>query len=106
MTTTAIATTLTAGAYSPAAPVTVDPSVINTTTGVSLYVKLTIANGTHENLAGDPITLAVNGTNTAGEKDVVNTACNTQTDYEDTSIQTITARPAVTAVAPAVFVTP
>ncbi len=107
MATTAIATTLAAGAYSTSAPVTVDPSVTNTTTGVSLYVKLTIANGTHENLTGDPITLAVNGTNTAGQKDVVNSDCSTQTDFEDTATQTITARPTVTSVpATGVFVTP
>jgi len=107
MATTAISTTLTGGAYSPAAAVTIDPTVINTTAGVSLYVKLTIANGNHENLTGDAITLAVNGTNTAGEKDVVNTACNTQTDYEDTSTQTIAARPKVTASGTGMtFVTP
>jgi hypothetical protein len=106
MATTAIPTTLAAGIYSTAAPVTVDGTVTNTTDGVSLYVKLTIDNGTHENLAGDPITLAVNGTNTAGEDDVVNTACTTVTPFEDTVTQTITARPTVTAAAPAVFVTP
>ena len=106
MATTAIATTLAAGAYSPAAPVTIDPSVTNTSTGVSLYVKLTIANGTHETLTDDSITLAVNGTNASAEKDVVNTACGTQTDYEDTAVQTLTKRPTVTAVAPATFVTP
>jgi hypothetical protein len=96
---TPIATTLTGTAYSPAAPITVDPTVTSTAAGVSLYVKVTIANGTHENLADDLITLAVNGTNAAGQKDVVNTACGTQTDYEDTASQTITRRPTVTAVA-------
>ena len=106
MATTAITTTLAAGIYSTAAPVTVDGAVTNTTDGVSLYVKITIDNGTHENLLGDPITLAVNGTNTAGEDDVVNTACTTVTPFEDTATQTITARPTITAAAPAVFVTP
>ena len=105
MATAAIPTTLTAGAYSPASPVTVGTGVTDTSTGVSLYVKLTIANGTHETLTDDAITLAVNGTNASNEKDVVNTACGTQTDYEDTAIQTLTKRPTVTAVAPAVFVT-
>lgn len=105
--TTAIATTLTGGAYSPAAPVTVDPSVTNTSTGVSLYMKLTIANGTFESLSDVPITLAVNGTTASGEKDVVNTACGTQTDYEDIAIQTVTKRPTVTTgTTGGVFVTP
>ena len=107
MATSAIATTLTTTTYSTAAPITVDPAVINTTTGVSLYVKVTIANGTHENLTGDLIALSVNGTNLAGEKDVVNTSCATQTDFEDKATQTITARPKVVAAIPALpFVTP
>ncbi len=106
MATPAIGTTLTAGVYSPSAAITVDPSVTNTSTGVSLYVKLTIANGTYETLVDEPVTLAVNGTNAAGGKDVVNTDCAIQTDFEDTSTQTLTARPTVTAVAPGVFVTP
>ena len=106
MATPAIATTLTAGIYSTASPVNLDPSVTNTTTGVSLYVKLTIANGTYETLTDQLIMLAVNGTNAAGGKDVVNTDCAVQTDFEDTSTQTLTARPTINAVAPGVFVTP
>ena len=102
-----IATTLTAGVYSPAAPITIDPTVTNTTTGVSLYVRLTIANGTYENLTDEPIALAVNGTNVAGELDVVNTVCATQTPFEDIATQTLTRRPTVTAVAATgAFVTP
>ena len=104
--TAAIPTTLTAGVYSPALPLTVDASVTNTTNGVSIYVKLTIANGAHETLTDDAIALSVNGLNASGEKDVVNTACNTQTDFEDTATQTLTKRPTVAAVAPGVFVTP
>lgn len=103
--TAAIPTTLTAGIYSPAAPIAVDGSVTNTSTGVSIYVKLTIANGTYETLTDEPVTLAVNGTNAGGDKDVVNTDCVTQTDFEDIAVQTILARPKVTAVAPGVFVT-
>jgi hypothetical protein len=100
-----IVTTLTGGTYTPAAPVAVDGSVTDTSTGVSLYVKLTIANGTYETLINQSITLAVNGTNGVGEKDVINTDCAAApTDYEDTATQTLTARPKVTAVAPAVFV--
>jgi hypothetical protein len=106
MATAPIATTLTAGVYSPTAAVTVDPSVTNTSTGVSLYVKLTIANNTYETLADEPVTLAVNGTNAAGGKDVDNTDCAVQTDFEDKATQTLTARPTINAVAPGVFVTP
>jgi hypothetical protein len=106
MATTPIGTTVTAGVYSTATPVAIDPSVTNTSTGVSLYVKLTIANGTYETLADEAITLAVNGTNAAGGKDVVNTDCAVQTDFEDTATQTLTARPTINAVAPGVFVTP
>ena len=102
-----IATTLAAGAYSPAAPITIDPSVTNTIAGVSLYVRLTIANGTDEHLVDSTISLAVNGTNAAGQNDVVNTACNTMTAFEDIATQTLTKRPTVTSVpATGVFVTP
>ena len=105
MATTAITTTLVAGVYSTAAPITVDPSVTNTSTGVSLYVKLTIANGSYETLTDEPLTLAVNGTNTSGDKDVA-TDCVTQTDFEDIAVQTLTARPKVTASTGTGFVTP
>ena len=104
--TTAIATTLAAGVYSPATALTIDPSVTNTTNGVSIYVKLTIANGTHETLTDDAIVVAVNGTNASSEKDVVNTACNTQTDFEDTATQTLTKRPTIASVPAGLFVTP
>jgi len=103
---TPIATTLAAGAYSPAAPITIDPSVTNTSAGVSIYVRLTIANGTHEHLADSAIALAVNGTNVAGQKDVVNTACATLTDFEDIATQTLTKRPTVTSVQAGGFITP
>lgn len=107
MATAVIQTNLATGAYSPGAPVGVDASVNNTSTGVSLYVKLTIANNTYESLNDVQITLAVNGTNASAQNDVVNTACNTSTDYEDTAVQTITKRPTVTSVlATGVFVTP
>lgn len=104
--TTAIATTLASGAYSPATALIIDPSVTNTTNGVSIYVKLTIANGTHETLTDDSIALAVNGVNASSEKDVVNAACNTQTDYEDTATQTLTKRPTIASVPAGLFVTP
>jgi len=70
-------------------------------------VRLTIANGTDEHLVDSTISLAVNGTNAAGQNDVVNTACNTMTAFEDIATQTLTKRPTVTSVpATGVFVTP
>jgi len=104
--TTAIATTQTAGIYSPDAPVAVDGSISNTSTGVSLYVKLTIANGTYETLNDEAIALAVNGTNAVGEKSVDNTDCTKASNFNDVATQTLLARPKITAVAPGVFVTP
>lgn len=104
--TTAIATTPTAGVYSPAAAVTVDGSVTNTSTGVSLYVKLTIANGTYETITDEPVTLAVNGVNASAEQSVDNTDCANPSNFNDVATQTLTARPKITAVAPGVFVTP
>lgn len=104
--TSPVATTLTGGVYSTAAPITIDPSVTNTSAGVSIYMRLTIANGTDEHLSDSSISLAVNGTNAAGQPDVVNTVCNTSTPFEDIATQTLTKRPTVTAIAPSVFVTP
>lgn len=104
--TTAIATTSTAGVYSPAAALTVDSSVTSTSDGVSIYVKLTIANGIHETLTDDIIALAVNGTNASGDNSVDNTDCTKSSDFNDVATQTLTKRPTVTAVAPSVFVTP
>jgi hypothetical protein len=100
-----IATTLTAGVYSPAAAITT--SAPSTANGVSVYARLTIANGTHENLTDDNIILAVNGTDTSGQNTVDNTNCNTQSNFNDTATQTITRRPTVTAAVVTVpFVTP
>ena len=98
---TPIATTKTGIIYSPIAALTVDPSVTNTGSGVSVYVKLTINNGTHENIIapGDAITLAVDGVNTVGQGSVLNTDCDQPSAYSDVATQTITSRPAVTAVA-------
>ncbi|NEW84406.1 MAG: hypothetical protein GZ094_18850 [Mariniphaga sp.] len=87
--------------YKPVAALTIDPAVTNTGFGVSVYVKLTIANGTHENtvVAGDNISLAVDGINNAGQSAVLNTNCDLPSAYSDVATQTINPRPAVTAVA-------
>ena len=105
--TTAIATTLSSGVYSPAAAIEVDPTVTNYAAGVSLYVKLTINNGTYENLTDNTITLKVDGTNIAGDKDVDNTDCSVITEFGDVASQILTKRPTIVApVTGQTFVTP
>jgi hypothetical protein len=100
-----IATTVTAGVYSPAAALT--STAPTTANGVSVYARLTIANGTHENLNDDNITLAVNGTDMSGQNSVDNTKCDTPSNFDDTATQTLTRRPTVTAAVVTVpFVTP
>ena len=103
----AIATTLSSGVYSPAASIAVDPTVTNYAAGVSLYVKLTINNGTYENLTDNTITLKVDGTNIAGDKDVDNTDCSVITEFGDVASQILTKRPTIVApVTGQAFVTP
>jgi len=103
--TPAIPTTLNVDTYSPDTPLTVDQSVTNTTNGVSIYVKLTIANGVHETLTDDIITLAVNGINASGEKSADNNDCSKPSDFNDLAIQTLTKRPTVTSVPANSFIT-
>ena len=81
-------------------------SAANTSTGVSIYVRVTITNATYEGTAATPITLAVDGQNSVGAWDVVNTGCvaTTGPDKNDIAVQTINPRPAVTPVAPTPFV--
>jgi len=92
-----IVATLSGVEYKPATALTIDPSVINTGLGVSVYVKLSIDNGTHENIAGDAITLSVDGINSSSQAAVLNTNCDLPSAYSDFATQTLTARPAVTA---------
>jgi len=79
---------------------TVNTNVPDTSIGVSIFVRLVIHNNTYEGIADTPIALAVNGTNSAGQPDVVNTDCNTSTYMEDIANQTLTKRPAVTPTTP------
>ena len=96
-------TTVTSGAASPS-PVTT--AVTNTKDGVSIYVRVTISNKTFEGIAATPITLAVDGQNSAGLWDVVNTPCTDPkaADQNDVAIQTLDPRPTITPVAPTPFV--
>ncbi|MGQ8338925.1 hypothetical protein ACUNWD_20370 [Sunxiuqinia sp. A32] len=72
---------------------TAKTSATDTSTGVSIYAKVTITNSTFEGIDDTPITLAVNGTNTAGQPDVVAADCTSPDTNEAT--QTLTERPEV-----------
>jgi hypothetical protein len=78
--------------------VSVTTTVPDTSNGVSIYVRVTITNNHFETLADQPITLAVDGTNEAGELDIVNLTCTPPAtpDWIDTAVQNIVKRPTVT----------
>jgi len=73
----------------------------NTSTGVSIYVRVTISNNTYEGIADTPVTLAVAGTNKDSEIDVNNADCTEPATLvlaaaDDTAVQTLTQRPTIT----------
>jgi len=78
----------------------VNTNVPDTSIGVSIFVRLIIHSNTYEGIADTPIALAVNGENSAGQPDVVNTNCNTSTYMEDVANQTLTKRPNVAPTTP------
>lgn len=88
-----------------------DPAVTaitNTSNGVSIFVRVTIQNGTHEGLTDFAYPLAVNGVDAASNSDVQNSDCALPPSAnDDLATQTLLARPTVLA-APATgtFVTP
>jgi hypothetical protein len=71
-------------------------TIPDTHNGVSIYVRLIIHNNTYEGIAATPIALAVNGENSVGQKDVVNTDCSVVNSFEDLANQTLNPRPTVT----------
>jgi len=72
----------------------VNTTETNTTTGVSIFVKVTVTNQTFEGTVALPITLSVTGTNTAGQRDVLATDCSTNAPLASNSaIQTLNERP-------------
>lgn len=90
----------------------VSTALTSTTSGVSIYVRVTITNSTFEGLGLLPITLTVDGVNSAGEWDIENNTlsnpgplCNLTigADNMDVATQTLKPRPTVNAVAPAPF---
>ena len=75
----------------------VNTAVTNTSTGVSIYVKLTVTNGLYEGLTDDTIVMAVEGVNASGDADIDNATCAAPAStYEDTAIQILNKRPTVT----------
>jgi hypothetical protein len=68
----------------------------NTSQGVSIYVRVTIANNDYEGLTTDGITLAVDAINSASEPDVDNDNCANITAFSDAATQNLQARPTVT----------
>lgn len=92
-----------------ASPTAVTTAATSTTAGVSIYVRVTISNNTYEGINSTPITLAVDGVNSANEWDIENNnltnagpLCNAGSlnDKVDVATQTLNPRPTVTPVAP------
>lgn len=74
----------------------VETTATNTNNGVSIYVEVTVKNGTYETLADQNIALAVTGKNKANESDIKNDDCATNAAFADnTSTQKIKLRPTV-----------
>jgi len=77
----------------------VDPSVASTEHGVSVYVRVTVANNTFETLADQTVLMTLDGQNSNNMWDVQNTDCGlpnpNAADQDDTSTQKIDKRPTV-----------
>ncbi len=82
----------------------VNTLLTNTSAGVSIFVRVTIDNGTFEGLTDTAITLTVNGVSD-GLPDITNTDCLVTSLTDDQAKQILKARPTVTA-ATGAFVTP
>ena len=82
-------------------------SSTNTNLGVSIYVRVIVQNKHNENLAGQNITLSVEGVNAEGAHDIANLTCAApSTQYEDLAMQTVNPRPTVTPGTGSTFITP
>lgn len=75
----------------------VDPTVTNTATGVSVYVRVTVKNNDFETLAYQTAVFSLDGQNKVNDWDVVNSTCVDPkvADHNDQATQTITERPTV-----------
>lgn len=82
-------------------------AITNTSNGVSIFVRVTIQNGTHEGLTDYAYPLYVNGKDAANNLDVPNSDCTSApTLTDDLATQTLLARPTVTSTTGSGFVTP
>lgn len=83
----------------------IETAQTSTSDGVSVFIRVTIANQSFENLAGQSLTLAMDGQNAEGQWDVVNATCADPdaADQNDTATQLIGERPTVAPIAPATF---
>lgn len=88
------------GTYPETEPVTT--LLPNTSGGVSIYVRVIVHNNNTEGLAVIPVTLAVDAVNAASQPDVDNLTC-LPNGFGDLALQNVNPRPAVSAVAPSVF---
>jgi hypothetical protein len=77
---------------------TVQTQATNTSTGVSIFVRVTIKNNGFEGLSDEPITLAVEAvdSSTPASPDVQPDMTVSATQFEDAAIQTLNLRPTVT----------
>lgn len=89
-------------------------SATNTSTGVSIYVRVTVTNHNYEGINLTPITLAVDGVNSVNDWDIANNTIGVPgplclpgslNDKQDIAMQTLKARPTLTPVTPTPFVT-
>lgn len=60
----------------------------DTSAGVSIFVKVTVHNGTYETLTQQQIDLAVTGQNTAGQSDVTKSDCDVAATFADNNLAT------------------
>jgi len=77
---------------------TVLTDAADNSTGVSIYVKVTVVNHNYEGIADKKVTLTLDGQNKDGSWDIVNsTAAETSAaDNNDFAVQTLKARPGIT----------
>jgi hypothetical protein len=70
----------------------------STEDGVSVFVRVTIANNDFENLLGQVATMTLDGQNAEDQWDVVNATCvdPDAADFNDITLQTVTERPTLT----------
>lgn len=75
----------------------------NTSLGVSIYVRVEIQNNNFEGLNDTPITLAVDGTDSADNNDV-DALCAVETAFADAATQTLELRPTINNEDPTPFI--